>query len=309
MAVEDLFNALEVHEELDLSDPGLLQVDEGILRMYDVQESDGRLTFTPKEGVSRQALGGAMGTTAIQPWGCESGVSFPWSQGAAPTFSVESNLNFTVDYSRQGGLRYLGATGTVKSSVVVKPTITAAVEGKVTCGFVLGRIPLTFLGPLSFFFGGSLPLGVGFEPDMTASENAYLNAALLGLSREELETRLPDILSFAALGDFDDVPVRHYSSGMLARLGFGVAMHIDADVLLIDEVLAVGDGAFQRKCLHRIKTLQEQGRTLLIATHDMAMARELCDRALWIRAGELEADGPLAEVLEAYEGALSAGSA
>ncbi|MCA9594381.1 MAG: ABC transporter ATP-binding protein [Myxococcales bacterium] len=154
-----------------------------------------------------------------------------------------------------------------------------------------------------------LALGVGFEPDMTASENAYLNAALLGLSREELETRLPDILSFAALGDFDDVPVRHYSSGMLARLGFGVAMHIDADVLLIDEVLAVGDGAFQRKCLHRIKTLQEQGRTLLIATHDMAMARELCDRALWIRAGELEADGPLAEVLEAYEGALSAGSA
>ena len=154
-----------------------------------------------------------------------------------------------------------------------------------------------------------LALGVGFEPDMTAPENAYINASLLGVSRAELDERLTAILEFADLGDFANVPVRHYSSGMLARLGFGVAMHVDADLLLIDEVLAVGDGAFQQKCLTRIRELQQEGKTVLFVTHDMPMARELCDRAIWIRAGRIEADGSSGDVLEAYVRALESGAA
>jgi len=149
-----------------------------------------------------------------------------------------------------------------------------------------------------------LALGVGFEPDMTAPENAYINASLLGVGREEAELLLERILAFADLGDFADVPVRHYSSGMLARLGFGVAMHVSADVLLIDEVLAVGDGAFQNKCLARMRELRDEGRTLLFATHELGMARELCSRALWIKNGELALDGPCADVVDAYQTAL-----
>lgn len=154
-----------------------------------------------------------------------------------------------------------------------------------------------------------LALGVGFEPDMNATENAYINASLLGVPRKDCEARLKEILAFADLGEFEDVPVRHFSSGMLARLGFGVAMHVDADVLLVDEVLAVGDGAFQQKCLARLRQLGSEGRTLVIVTHDLAMARELCDRALWIRRGELALDGPAAETIDAYEAALGRGEA
>ncbi|MBX3130113.1 MAG: ABC transporter ATP-binding protein [Polyangiaceae bacterium] len=145
-----------------------------------------------------------------------------------------------------------------------------------------------------------LALGVGFEPDMTAPENAYINASLLGVGREEAQQRLEQILAFADLRDFVDVPVRNYSTGMVARLGFGVAMHVDADVLLIDEVLSVGDGAFQKKCIGRLESLREQGRTLLVVTHELEMAERLCTRALWLKSGELHADGPLAEVLPEY---------
>ena len=151
-----------------------------------------------------------------------------------------------------------------------------------------------------------LALGVGFELDLTASENAYINASLLGLTRDEVKGKLAQILAFADLGDFADVPVRHYSSGMLARLGFGVAMHVDADILLVDEVLAVGDGAFQAKCLDRIRELQKEGVTFLIATHDLDVAKNVCTRGMWIDAGRLRADGPIAEVTEAYQAALSA---
>jgi ABC-type polysaccharide/polyol phosphate transport system ATPase subunit len=149
-----------------------------------------------------------------------------------------------------------------------------------------------------------LALGVGFEPDMTAAENAFLSASLLGLAPDEVKARLPEILAFADLGDFENVPVRHYSSGMLARLGFGVAMHVDADILLIDEVLAVGDGAFQAKCLARIRDLKERGATLLITTHELALARELCTRGLWIKGGRLMLDGEIEKVLGAYEASL-----
>ncbi len=151
-----------------------------------------------------------------------------------------------------------------------------------------------------------LALGVGFEPDMTAPENAYVNASLLGVSREELSERLEEILHFAELGEFVDTAVRHYSTGMTARLGFAVAMHVDADILLVDEVLAVGDGAFQAKCLHRIGELQREGRTLLFVTHDLQKAEEVCSRGIWIRDGEVQIDDAIDVTLREYQAFLDA---
>jgi ABC-type polysaccharide/polyol phosphate transport system ATPase subunit len=198
----------------------------------------------------------------------------------------------SFDVAASETVALLGTNGSGKSTTLrLLAGSSHPTEGKVS---VRGRV-----APV-------LALGVGFEPDMTASENAYINASLLGLSREEASEHLDDILAFADLGDFTDVPVRHYSSGMLARLGFGVAMHVGADVLLVDEVLAVGDGAFQQKCLSRMRALQSKGTTLVIATHDLPVARELCDRGIWIRSGRVEADGPIDAVADAYERSLSA---
>lgn len=151
-----------------------------------------------------------------------------------------------------------------------------------------------------------LALGVGFEPDMTAPENAYVNASLLGVGREELDERLEEILRFAELGDFVDTAVRHYSTGMTARLGFAVAMHVDADILLVDEVLAVGDGAFQAKCLARIEELREEGRTLMVITHDLQMAEDVCSRGIWIREGQIELDDDIDVCLTEYRAFLDA---
>lgn len=150
-----------------------------------------------------------------------------------------------------------------------------------------------------------LGLGVGFELDMTAIENAFLNASLLGVGEEEVRDVLADIVAFADLGEFVDTPVRHFSSGMLARLGFAVAMHLDRDVLLVDEVLAVGDHRFQTRCLERVRELLEGGLTMLFVTHDLGMARQMCTRGIWLREGQVEHDGPIDECVERYESHLS----
>lgn len=146
-----------------------------------------------------------------------------------------------------------------------------------------------------------LALGVGFQMDMSAPENAYVNASLLGLSRDDAASRLGDILAFAQLGEFVDVPLRSYSSGMIARLGFAVAMHIDADVLLVDEVLAVGDGAFQEKCLDRIRALREAGTTIILVTHDLSAARRVATRAVWLAGGKVQLDDDVETCVARYE--------
>lgn len=146
-----------------------------------------------------------------------------------------------------------------------------------------------------------LALGLGFELDMSAVENAYLNASLLGASREEVGEVIHDIIDFADLGSFIDAPVRHFSSGMLARLGFAVAMHIEREILLVDEVLAVGDQSFQQKCLTRVRELQRDGLTLVFATHDLTMAGKICDRGIWLDAGYVRLDAPIEECLREYQ--------
>ena len=150
-----------------------------------------------------------------------------------------------------------------------------------------------------------LELGAGFNPQFTGRENALLNAALLGLSAEEARARLGDMLSFADIGEFADQPVRTYSSGMFMRLAFAVATSVEPDILVIDEALSVGDGAFARKSFERIMELRARGATILFCSHSMYQVEALCERALWLDGGTVRMSGPASEVCGAYQASLN----
>lgn len=145
-----------------------------------------------------------------------------------------------------------------------------------------------------------LALGTGFHGDMTGRECIEINATTLGLTKREIAERLADIVDFAELGDFLDTPMRFYSSGMIARLGFAVAVHTNPDLLLVDEVLSVGDHAFQQKCMARIEELRAAGTTILFVSHSTESVRQLCSRALWLADGHLIADGTPAQIIDRY---------
>ena len=137
---------------------------------------------------------------------------------------------------------------------------------------------------------GLIEVGAGFHPDLTGRENVFLNGAILGLTRTEIEDAFDDIVRFSEIEQFIDTEVRFYSSGMFLRLAFSVAVHTDPDIFLIDEILAVGDEPFQRKCLDRIRQMQEMGRSLVIVSHDLNMVRELCTRGIMLQQGKLVVD-------------------
>jgi homopolymeric O-antigen transport system ATP-binding protein len=145
-----------------------------------------------------------------------------------------------------------------------------------------------------------LELGLGFHPEFTGRENALLYGSLVGVSEEAMRDRLEEILAFAELGDFIDQPLRTYSSGMSARLAFAVATNVDARVLVVDEALAVGDGAFQKKCVDRMVRFKGEGRAVLFCSHAMYLVTSFCERVVWLRDGRIERAGPAAEVVEAY---------
>lgn len=145
-----------------------------------------------------------------------------------------------------------------------------------------------------------LELGAGFHPDFSGRENIYFNASIFGLTRREIDSRLDQIIEFSELGEFIDNPVRTYSSGMYMRLAFSVAINVDAEILLVDEILAVGDQHFQDKCINKMKELKQQGKTMVFVTHSMAQVKELCDRAVWIHEGHIKEDGSVNEVVEHY---------
>jgi ABC-type polysaccharide/polyol phosphate transport system ATPase subunit len=149
-----------------------------------------------------------------------------------------------------------------------------------------------------------LELGAGFHPDLTGAENVRLNAALLGIGRKRIDAIFAEIVDFAELADFMAEPLRTYSSGMVMRLAFSVAINVNPDILLVDEVLAVGDHAFQAKCFERILNFRRQGKTILCVSHASGMVQQLCSRAIWLDRGDLLLDGPIAEVCDAYEGRL-----
>nr|WP_251857417.1 ABC transporter ATP-binding protein [Herbiconiux sp. L3-i23] len=149
-----------------------------------------------------------------------------------------------------------------------------------------------------------LELGAGFHPDLTGRENVFLNAAVLGLSRRETEAQFDDIVAFASIGDFIDTQVKFYSSGMYVRLAFAVAVHTDPDILLVDEVLAVGDEAFQRKCMDRIRDFQRQGRTIILVSHSLDQVVDLCNRCVLLHEGEVLFDGAPAPAVAKFRDLL-----
>jgi len=194
------------------------------------------------------------------------------------------DVSFSVDRGQCFGV--VGANGSGKSTLLkliagtAKPTTgTIEVEGRVSA---------------------LLELGAGFHPDFTGRENAYLNGSLLGLSRRQTAAAMPKIESFAQLGRFFDAPIKTYSSGMAARLGFAVAVHVDPDVLLVDEVLAVGDEYFQHKCYAKIAEFRGAGKTIVLVSHDIGLIQRLCDRAIWLDQGRVAASGTVRDVATAY---------
>lgn len=145
-----------------------------------------------------------------------------------------------------------------------------------------------------------LELGAGFHPDFTGRENIYFNAAIFGLTKEEIDKRLNDIIEFSELGNFIDSPVRTYSSGMYMRLAFSVAINVDAEILLIDEILAVGDQHFQDKCFKKLEELAKSNMTIVIVSHALDPIKSLCNRAIWISDGEVKEDGKCDKVIDDY---------
>ncbi|MBA3475314.1 MAG: ATP-binding cassette domain-containing protein, partial [Actinobacteria bacterium] len=200
------------------------------------------------------------------------------------------NVSLAVEPGEAVGL--VGRNGSGKSTLlrlvagIIKPT-----EGRVAIG---GRV------------GSLLELGAGFHPDFSGRENVFLNGAIYGLRRAQIRERFDEIVAFAELEQAIDRPVRTYSSGMYMRLGFAIAAHLDADVLLLDEVFAVGDEAFQRKCFGKVFEFKQRGGTIVFVSHDASQVERLCERAVLLREGRLEFDGPTHEAIVRYRRALAA---
>ena len=152
-----------------------------------------------------------------------------------------------------------------------------------------------------------LEVGTGFHPELTGRENAYLSGSILGMSKREIDRKFDEIVAFAEIEKFIDTPVKHYSSGMYVRLAFSVAAHLEPDILLVDEVLAVGDINFQKKCLGKMGEVAKGGRTVVLVSHQLNQIRRLCQRVAWVDAGSLRQSGKTHEVVSAYESAMSRG--
>jgi lipopolysaccharide transport system ATP-binding protein len=194
------------------------------------------------------------------------------------------DVSFLVEPGQSVGI--IGRNGSGKSTLLKLATrILRPTTGQV---FVGGRI------------SALLELGAGFHNDLTGRENVFLNGSVLGLTKREITERFDEILAFSGLGNFIDMPVKHYSSGMYMRLGFSVAVHCDPDVLLVDEILAVGDQAFQEKCIDRILDLRDAGVTVLIVSHHLKTMQALCDQLVWMDKGNLIEMGPADEVAQHY---------
>lgn len=185
----------------------------------------------------------------------------------------------------------IGRNGAGKSTMLkLLSRITVPTEGRIR---INGRV------------ASLLEVGTGFHQELTGRENIFLNGAILGMSRAEISRKFDEIVDFAEVGEFLDTPVKRYSSGMYVRLAFAVAAHLDPETLIVDEVLAVGDAAFQRKCLGKMSTFAQSGRTVLFVSHNLEAVRTLCQRAVWLKGGSVQEDGPVEEVVESYFNDLS----
>jgi ABC-2 type transport system ATP-binding protein len=204
----------------------------------------------------------------------------------SPVVVLDAVRDLTLDIAVGESVALLGHNGSGKSTTLKMLAGTIAPSfGRV---FARGRI-----APL-------LELGAGFHPDLTGRENVFMNGAILGIKRDEVTRRLERIVEFAEVADFLDTPVKFYSSGMSVRLGFAIAVNVEPEILLVDEVLAVGDESFQAKCLERMRLLQDEGRTIVLVTHALAQAESFCTRALVLDHGAPVYDGPIDGAAAAY---------
>lgn len=174
--------------------------------------------------------------------------------------------------------------------------------GKSTLLKIISRIIKPTFGEVNIYgqVGSLLEIGTGFHPDLSGRENIFLNGAIIGMRREEMRRKFDDIVAFAEVERFLETPVKYYSSGMYMRLAFAVAAHFEPEVLILDEVLAVGDVGFQKKCLEKMKQVSREGRTIFFVSHDLQSMRQFCTRALLIEAGQLLDDGPVTTVTDRY---------
>jgi lipopolysaccharide transport system ATP-binding protein len=231
-------------------------------------------------------------------------VSFPahlfaaWKTSFASHDHANGNRN-SRDYSHIWALRDTSLD--IRKGEVVG-VIGRNGAGKSTLLKILSRItkPTTGWAEIHGRVGSLLEVGTGFHPELTGSENLYLSGAILGMSKREITRKFDEIVAFAEVERFIDTPVKHYSSGMYLKLAFAVAAHLEPEVLLVDEVLAVGDAAFQKKSLGKMREVSREGRTILFVSHNMAAVKALCSRAILIKDGAVAASGPVAKVVDDY---------
>ncbi len=200
---------------------------------------------------------------------------------ANPRFLALDDLSFTIEQGESIGLMGLNGSG--------KSTLLKLISGVLRPD----RGQLLTRGRIA----GLIEVSAGFHPQLTGRENIYLNAAILGMSEEEVNRKFDDIVEFADIARFLDTPVGRYSSGMFARLGFSVAVSADSDIFIIDEVLAVGDPPFKKKCIRRIREVRDEGRTIVFVSHNTTQVRRLCHRALVLEGGQLAFDGPVQDAV------------
>lgn len=207
-----------------------------------------------------------------------------WNKTKNEERTVLKNIN--IDIKKGETVALIGTNGSGKSTLLKLMTkIIYPTSGKIVTN---GKVT------------SLLELGAGFHPDFTGRENIYFNASIFGLSAKEIDARFNDILAFSELQDFIDNPVRTYSSGQYMRLAFSIAINVDAEILLIDEILAVGDQHFQDKCFKKLQELKDSDRTIVIVTHSLESVKKLCDRAIWIYNGEVHMDGKANTVIDEY---------
>lgn len=207
-----------------------------------------------------------------------------WNKTKVNYHEVLKNINLNIKKGETVAL--IGVNGSGKSTLL--KLMTKIIYP--TSGELITNGKLTSL----------LELGAGFHPDFTGRENIYFNASIFGLSASEIDARVQEIIDFSELGEYIDTPVRTYSSGMYMRLAFSVAINVDAEILLIDEILAVGDQHFQDKCFEKLEQLKKSDKTIVIVSHSLGPVKKLCDRAVWIYNGEVREDGKCSEVIDDY---------
>jgi lipopolysaccharide transport system ATP-binding protein len=213
------------------------------------------------------------------------------SQGPAAIQEIWALRHVSFEVKRGEVVGIIGRNGSGKSTLMkILSRITPPSEG---AGQLYGRV------------GALLEVGTGFHPDLTGRENIFINGAILGMSRHKTEQRFEEIVTFSEIADLIDTPVRHYSSGMFMRLAFSVAAHLETEIMLVDEVLAVGDGAFQAKCLTKIRDIVRSGRTVLFISHDLRAIRDLCHWCIWLDRGLVRFSGDTETCIKAYEASLA----